>query len=57
MSVDGVGVEEAYYHELVRKFFYSNLFVVCMSRCLMEFSVMGRSEEDFRMSITLHASI
>ena len=24
MSVDGVGLEETYYHELVREFLYSN---------------------------------
>ena len=33
MSVDGVGVEETYYHELVREFLYINLFAVYMERC------------------------
>ena len=28
MSVDGVGVEETYYHELVREFLYINLFAL-----------------------------
>ena len=51
MSVDGVGVEETYYHELVREFLYINLFVVYMAGCLMEFGVMGWSEEDFRFHL------
>ena len=36
MSVDGVGVEETYYHELVSEFLYINLFAVYMAGCLME---------------------
>ena len=51
MSVDGVGVEETYYHELVREFLYINLFAVYMAGCLMEFGVMGWSEEDFRFHL------
>ena len=31
-----MGVNEACYHELVRDFFYINLFVVYMAGCLME---------------------
>ena len=51
MSVDGVGVEETYYHELVREFLYINLFPVYMAGFLMEFGVMGWSEEVFRFHL------
>ena len=44
MSVDGVGLEETYYHELVREFCTVILFVVYMAR--LRWSV-----EDFRFHI------